>query len=149
MARRGKGKSGWFGDHRRHVLAGKGVSTVLPDGRRLDVSKFVAGGIIVISNPLTVDFDSLKVESPLSYAFWKFQSIIGDYKVYAGLVTEDENRVYYRLESRRSGERSQIMDISKKDLLKFADNHSLYVGDIIEDAIWTHPEGRYGNDEER
>ncbi|MHA1285911.1 MAG: hypothetical protein ACTSPB_00780 [Candidatus Thorarchaeota archaeon] len=43
MARRGKG-SGWFGDHRRHVLAGKGVSTKLPDGRRLDVSKFVAGG---------------------------------------------------------------------------------------------------------
>jgi len=42
MAR--KGKSGWFGDHRRHVLAGKGVSTVLPDGRRLDVSRFVAGG---------------------------------------------------------------------------------------------------------
>ena len=36
--------SGWFGDHRRHVLAGKGVSTVLPDGRRLDVSKFVARG---------------------------------------------------------------------------------------------------------
>ena len=39
-----KGKSGWFGDHRRHVLAGKGISTVLPDGRRLDVSRFVAGG---------------------------------------------------------------------------------------------------------
>ncbi|MHA1285907.1 MAG: hypothetical protein ACTSPB_00760 [Candidatus Thorarchaeota archaeon] len=36
--------SGWFGDHRRHVLAGKGVSTVLPDGRRLDVSKYVANG---------------------------------------------------------------------------------------------------------
>jgi len=42
MAR--KGKSGWFGDHRRHVLAGKGVSTVLPDGRRLAVNNFVAGG---------------------------------------------------------------------------------------------------------
>jgi len=43
MTKKDKG-SGWFGDHRRHVLAGKGVSTVLPDGRRLDVSKFVAGG---------------------------------------------------------------------------------------------------------
>jgi len=39
-----RGKSGWFGDHRRHVLAGKGVSTVLPDGRRLPVNNFVAGG---------------------------------------------------------------------------------------------------------
>ena len=39
MARKGRG-SGWHGEHRRHVLAGKGVSTVLPDGRRLDVSKF-------------------------------------------------------------------------------------------------------------
>ncbi|MHA1285906.1 MAG: hypothetical protein ACTSPB_00755 [Candidatus Thorarchaeota archaeon] len=39
-----KSRRGWFGDHRRHVLAGKGVSTVLPDGRRLDVSKFIAGG---------------------------------------------------------------------------------------------------------
>jgi len=44
-----KGRRGWFGDHRRHVLAGKGVSTVLPDGRRLDVSKFVAGGEHVVS----------------------------------------------------------------------------------------------------
>jgi len=42
MAR--KGKSGWFGDHRRHVLAGKGVKTVMPDGRRLPVNNFVAGG---------------------------------------------------------------------------------------------------------
>ena len=40
---KGKG-SGWFGDHRRHVLAGKGVSTVLPDGRRLAVNNFVAKG---------------------------------------------------------------------------------------------------------
>jgi len=40
---KGKG-SGWFGDHRRHVLAGKGVSTVLPDGRRLAVNNYVAGG---------------------------------------------------------------------------------------------------------
>ncbi|MHA1285908.1 MAG: hypothetical protein ACTSPB_00765 [Candidatus Thorarchaeota archaeon] len=46
MARRGKG-SGWFGDHRRHVLAGKGVSTKLPDGRRLDVSNYVASGYVV------------------------------------------------------------------------------------------------------
>ena len=42
MTKKGRG---WFGDHRRHVLAGKGVSTVLPDGRRLDVSKFVAAGM--------------------------------------------------------------------------------------------------------
>jgi len=39
-----KGRRGWFGDHRRHVLAGKGVKTVMPDGRRLAVNNYVAGG---------------------------------------------------------------------------------------------------------
>jgi len=47
MTKKGSG-AGWFGDHRRHVLAGKGVSTVLPDGRRLNVSKFVARGETVL-----------------------------------------------------------------------------------------------------
>ena len=36
--------SGWKGESRRHSLARKGVKTVLPDGRRFDVSKFVARG---------------------------------------------------------------------------------------------------------
>ena len=40
---KGKG-SGWKGESRRHSLARKGVKTVLPDGRRFDVSKFVANG---------------------------------------------------------------------------------------------------------
>ena len=40
---RNKG-SGWKGESRRHSLARKGVKTVLPDGRRFDVSKFVANG---------------------------------------------------------------------------------------------------------
>ena len=35
---------GWHGEPRRHGLARKGIKTVLPDGRRLDVSKFVARG---------------------------------------------------------------------------------------------------------
>jgi len=37
-------KSGWKGEPRRHSLARKGVKTVLPDGKRFDVSKFVANG---------------------------------------------------------------------------------------------------------
>jgi len=37
--------SGWKGESRRHSLARKGVKTNLPDGRRFDVSKFVASGI--------------------------------------------------------------------------------------------------------
>ena len=36
--------SGWKGESRRHSLARKGVKTNLPDGRRFDVSKFVANG---------------------------------------------------------------------------------------------------------
>ena len=36
--------SGWHGESRRHSLARKGVKTTLPDGRRFDVSKFVARG---------------------------------------------------------------------------------------------------------
>ena len=40
---KGKG-SGWKGESRRHSLARKGVKTVLPDGRRFDVSKFIASG---------------------------------------------------------------------------------------------------------
>jgi hypothetical protein len=40
---KGKG-SGWKNESRRHSLARKGVKTVLPDGRRFDVSKFVANG---------------------------------------------------------------------------------------------------------
>jgi len=42
MAR--KGRRGWHGEPRRHGLARMGVSSVLPDGRRLDVSRFVARG---------------------------------------------------------------------------------------------------------
>ena len=45
MARKGMKKGpgkGWHGEKRRHQLAGMGVSTVLPDGRRLDVSRYVA-----------------------------------------------------------------------------------------------------------
>ena len=38
--------SGWKGESRRHSLARKGVKTVLPDGRRFDVSKFVANGYL-------------------------------------------------------------------------------------------------------
>ena len=37
--------SGWKGESRRHSLARKGVKTVLPDGRRFDVSNFVARGV--------------------------------------------------------------------------------------------------------
>jgi len=43
MAKKGKG-SGWHGEPVRHKLAGMGFKTVLPDGRRLDVSNFVANG---------------------------------------------------------------------------------------------------------
>jgi len=35
---------GWEGEPRRHMLARMGFKTVLPDGRRLDVSNFVARG---------------------------------------------------------------------------------------------------------
>lgn len=41
---RGSRKSGWHDEPRRHSLARMGINTVLPDGRRLDVSRFVAGG---------------------------------------------------------------------------------------------------------
>jgi len=44
MTKKSRG-SGWHGEHRRHVLAGKGVGTKLPDGRRLAVNNFVAGGV--------------------------------------------------------------------------------------------------------
>lgn len=36
--------SGWHGEPRRHSLARQGIKTVLPDGRRLSVNKFVAKG---------------------------------------------------------------------------------------------------------
>ena len=49
-----KDRRGWHGEHRRHVLAGKGVNTVLPDGRRLDVSRFVAKG-----DSIGIDFQSV------------------------------------------------------------------------------------------
>ena len=41
MTKKGKG---WHGEPRRHSLARQGVKTVLPDGRRLAVNKFVADG---------------------------------------------------------------------------------------------------------
>ena len=44
LASRGSRKSGWYDESRRHSLARMGVSTVLPDGRRLAVNNFVAGG---------------------------------------------------------------------------------------------------------
>ena len=56
MAKKGKG-SGWHGESVRHKLAGMGYKTVLPDGRRLDVSNFVARGR---ENPVEVIVDSLR-----------------------------------------------------------------------------------------
>jgi len=41
---RGSRKSGWHDEPRRHGLARMGIRTVLPDGRRLAVNNFVAGG---------------------------------------------------------------------------------------------------------
>ena len=35
---------GWKGESRRHSLSRKGIKTNLPDGRRFDVSNFVARG---------------------------------------------------------------------------------------------------------
>ncbi len=35
----------WFGESRRHALAGMGIKTVINDNKRLDVSKFVAKGV--------------------------------------------------------------------------------------------------------
>jgi len=40
---KGKGQ-GWHGESRRHWLAKFGISTVLPDGRRLPVDRFIAMG---------------------------------------------------------------------------------------------------------
>ena len=57
---KGKG-SGWKGESRRHSLARKGVKTVLPDGRRFDVSKFVAKG----------DFKPKSLQDLASY-YYKF-----------------------------------------------------------------------------
>lgn len=42
-AKTGEGK-GWRGESRRHMLAKYGISTVLPDGRRLPVDRFIAMG---------------------------------------------------------------------------------------------------------
>ena len=36
--------SGWKGESRRHSLSRKGIKTNLPDGRRFDVSNYVARG---------------------------------------------------------------------------------------------------------
>ena len=44
MTKKGKGK-GWHKEPTRHRLAQHGVKTVLPDGRRLSVNKFVAQGV--------------------------------------------------------------------------------------------------------
>ena len=38
-----KGK-GWRGESKRHAMARMGYKTVLPDGRRLHMGNFVAGG---------------------------------------------------------------------------------------------------------
>lgn len=42
-----KQRTGWKGESRRHSLARKGIKTNLPDGRRFDVSNFVANGRII------------------------------------------------------------------------------------------------------
>ena len=73
MARRKGGKSGWFGDHRRHVLAGKGVSTVLPDGRRLDVSRFVAGGEYELSQD---ELEKRSTDFLISKSRWLYKTIL-------------------------------------------------------------------------
>ena len=42
---KGKGKGqGWHDEPRRHGLARMGINTVLPDGRRLPVDRFIAMG---------------------------------------------------------------------------------------------------------
>jgi len=74
-----KGRRGWFGDHRRHVLAGKGVSTVLPDGRRLDVSRFVAGG-----------------EKPMNWVEVFFENPKYNYKTsVSAITTESDVKEYF------------------------------------------------------
>jgi len=45
---KGKGQ-GWTGESRRHGLARMGYKTVLPDGRRLHMADFVAGGKLDLS----------------------------------------------------------------------------------------------------
>jgi len=78
--------SGWKGESRRHSLARKGVKTVLPDGRRFDVSKFVARGVqkkwhkildaldISEENPMTfsenVDVDFYSDSDGQSVTYW-------------------------------------------------------------------------------
>ena len=76
-----RGRRGWFGDHRRHVLAGKGVSTVLPDGRRLDVSNFVAGGKMSVGERFNYDVEQIVNNfNPTmdEYGYkWKIDTIYG------------------------------------------------------------------------
>jgi len=77
--------SGWKGESRRHSLARKGVKTVLPDGRRFDVSKFVANGL---------DFD----------VFWYLEELVMDNEIpdmdwfYSGYPLETQKLIEIALE---------------------------------------------------
>ena len=90
--------SGWHGESRRHSLARKGVKTVLPDGRRFDVSKFVANGELIYSDhfPITKDFEMPKTEKQ-----FLFENIIREYivelvemdvKLHVEMIEDYDNR---------------------------------------------------------
>jgi len=50
----GKGNGqGWKGESRRHAMSRMGYKTVLPDGRRLHMGNFVAGGELALSYEMT------------------------------------------------------------------------------------------------
>jgi len=52
----------WKGESRRHSLSRKGIKTNLPDGRRFDVSNYVARGKIQNINWDHPDWEALKEE---------------------------------------------------------------------------------------
>jgi len=62
-----KQSSGWKGESRRHSLARKGIKTVLPDGRRFDVSKFVSSGQLDLA-----EYDPVKMvgDGNLPNVYW-------------------------------------------------------------------------------
>jgi len=108
MTRRG---SGWHGERQAHSLCAKGV--------RVRHDK-----VNIISNPNTVDFVTLRSESPVSYAYFVLQNRLNNMGIELIFVNEDKNRVYFKVKDRASGRKSYIMDVTQDELID--DEYSLF-----------------------
>ena len=124
-----KSGSGWKGESRRHSLARKGVKTVLPDGRRFDVSKFVAQGkhnlyySVVDAKPIDYDFSEHNWTEDWDIFYPDF------YDMTKEELIEFMEELGYDIDS----------DLDKDELINKLDDNWLYENEIMMNYLYPLP----------